>query len=289
MSTANFYRTIVLDGHPRNGDVGWLRLADAKKSGSSDLDYPRGTQLRRVPALPFNASVIVELGVRLARPIPIEDIPDVARTIEALGFASLFLTEWDETADVPDARWSPDALMALTAAATSTSRLEVGTAVCVPTTREPAELARQAYSVAALAGGRFTLGVAAIPTGGEPAPAPSEDDFVGFMTEVWAELSARSESVPPPRIGVRTDSLPQANRHLLAYGDVWMVHASRLQKLTARASDLPDSIFALDVDRENVAQHRWLTAAGVDMALFAVTAHHAVEVIADVETLARRM
>ena len=74
---------------------------------------------------------------------------DNAGRIEALGFDSL----WMATI------YNYDALTALTAIATATSSIELGTAVVATHPRHPMAMAQQALTASAACNGRFTLGI----------------------------------------------------------------------------------------------------------------------------------
>ncbi|MTD15106.1 TIGR03619 family F420-dependent LLM class oxidoreductase [Nakamurella sp. YIM 132087] len=103
-------------------------------------------------------------------------VAEVAASLEQAGFDSLWVSDHVALPGTvrsyypfePDgiARWPTDtpyveALIALTAAATVTSRVRLGTAVLVLPQRNPVLLAKQAASIDALAPGRLSLGVGA--------------------------------------------------------------------------------------------------------------------------------
>ena len=79
----------------------------------------------------------------------IDGFIDLARDVEHRGFASLWLANTR----------GHDAVTAMAIAGRETSKIEVGTAVTPIQPRHPSALAQQALSAAALARGRFTLGV----------------------------------------------------------------------------------------------------------------------------------
>lgn len=74
---------------------------------------------------------------------------DNARHIESLGFDSL----WMATI------YNYDALTALAAIGSTTSRIELGTCVVATHPRHPMSMAQQALTASAACGGRFTLGI----------------------------------------------------------------------------------------------------------------------------------
>jgi alkanesulfonate monooxygenase SsuD/methylene tetrahydromethanopterin reductase-like flavin-dependent oxidoreductase (luciferase family) len=81
-------------------------------------------------------------------------ILDYARRIEASGFPAIWVTD-------SFGRGHPtlDPLVALSALAAATKRIELGTAVLQVPVRHPVELAHRVQSVQALSGGRLRLGV----------------------------------------------------------------------------------------------------------------------------------
>jgi probable F420-dependent oxidoreductase len=103
-------------------------------------------------------------------------IPAMARTLEAAGFASLWVTDhvvlpasmnsWYPFAADGKATWPSttpyvDALVALSLIAGATERAALGTAVLVLPLRHPVVFAKQAASIDVASGGRLNLGVGA--------------------------------------------------------------------------------------------------------------------------------
>ncbi|MBN1967347.1 MAG: TIGR03617 family F420-dependent LLM class oxidoreductase [Anaerolineae bacterium] len=81
-------------------------------------------------------------------PHDLNAIPDLARTLEAMGFAGVWTPE---TAHNP--------FLPLTLAAYATERLELGTAIAVAFPRSPMITAQLAWDLAVQSGGRFILGL----------------------------------------------------------------------------------------------------------------------------------
>ncbi len=93
---------------------------------------------------------------------------DLAAAVETRGLASLFVLEHThmpvDHAPYPgglpeEYRRLLDPFVALTAAASATRDLRLGTSVCLVAQRDPIILAKEAASLDLLSGGRFTLGV----------------------------------------------------------------------------------------------------------------------------------
>jgi probable F420-dependent oxidoreductase len=97
-------------------------------------------------------------------------ITELARAVEQAGLESLFLTEHTHVPvsrrDVLSEEHSQDARIfdqftALGAAAAVTSRLKLGTGMCIVAQRDPIIVAKQVVTIDHLCGGRFLFGAAA--------------------------------------------------------------------------------------------------------------------------------
>jgi probable F420-dependent oxidoreductase len=98
---------------------------------------------------------------------------EVAREAEARGFESLFapehthipvsrLSPWPGGDQLPEHYWHTlDPFVSLASAATATTRLKVGTGICLVAQRDPVVLAKEVASVDHLSGGRFLFGIGA--------------------------------------------------------------------------------------------------------------------------------
>ena len=114
---------------------------------------------------------------------PLADVPAVAREAERLGLGALWASEL-----------ARDPLLGCAAAAISTERIEIGTAIVVAFGRSPLTVAHAAWELADASGGRFVLGLGSqirphiekrysMPWG---APIPRMRDFVGALRDIWA-------------------------------------------------------------------------------------------------------
>jgi probable F420-dependent oxidoreductase len=106
----------------------------------------------------------VDLGIIKRSGTP--HLPEIARRVEDAGFECLMVTEHTHVpvgsmSDVEARRRAGllDPFVALGAAAAVTSRLKLGTAVCVVTHREPLALAKAVSTLDCVSGGRFILPV----------------------------------------------------------------------------------------------------------------------------------
>jgi probable F420-dependent oxidoreductase len=100
------------------------------------------------------------------------DVVELARAAEQRGFYSLYAPEHTH---IPTGRDTPaptgdeqlgdqylrtlDPFVALTAAATATTRLRVGTGICLVAQRDPIVTAKEVASLDFLSGGRFSFGI----------------------------------------------------------------------------------------------------------------------------------
>lgn len=115
-------------------------------------------------------------------PRTLNEVPELARRIEAYGYSGLWTTE---TAHNP--------FLPLTLAASATQRIDLGTAIAVAFPRSPMVTAQVAWDLAAQSGGRFILGLG---TQVKPhiekrfsttwaAPAPRLREYIEAMRAIW--------------------------------------------------------------------------------------------------------
>jgi len=198
------------------------------------------------------------------------NVVDLGRAAEGLGFESLFLPEHTH---IPTSRRTPrpgggelplpdeyahtlDPFVALGAVAAATSRLKLGTGICLLIQRDPIITAKEVASVDHLSGGRFLFGIGA---GWNREEVESHGttfktrwrllrEQVAAMKAIWAEEEAEfhGELVdfgplwswpkpiqrPHPPILMGGD-LPQTMRRVIEYADEWMPHPGRGEQSTA--------------------------------------------------------
>jgi probable F420-dependent oxidoreductase len=203
----------------------------------------------------------------------------LARMLEERGHESLFFAEhthipairespWPGGPELPSKYWHCyDLFVALTAAATATTRLRVGSGICLVIERDPIVTAKEVASVDHLSGGRFEFGVGAgwnreemRNHGTDPGTRMSlMRERVEAMKEIWMheEASYSGEHVafdriwshpkpaqrPHPPILVGGDG-PTVLERVLAFGDAWFPNYrsgatggifERIDELRARA------------------------------------------------------
>ena len=176
---------------------------------------------------------------------------------EARGFESVFFPEhshipvsrdtpWPTGGDLPlEYSHALDPFVALAAVAATTSRIRVGTAICLVAQRDPITLAKQIASLDFLSGGRFLFGVGAGWNVEEMRNHGTEPgtrwrlvrERVEAMTAIWTMEAAAYHgalvdfdpiwSWPKPVQSPRPPVLvggggPRVLDRVLAYGDEWM-------------------------------------------------------------------
>jgi len=239
---------------------------------------------------------------------------ELAREVEARGFESLFVPEHTH---IPVSRTSPypaggdlpahyahslDPFVALTAAVTVTTRLKVGTGVCLVVERDPITLAKEVASLDHLSGGRFLFGIGGGWNREEMADHGTDPrtrwalmaERVAAMKAIWthdeAEYHGRfvdfdplwqwpkplQRPHPPILLGGAGDRALEA---VLAYADEWTPIYGRPADLPGTLADLrrraaeagrppiPISVFQAPPTHEGLAELREL---GVSRAIFTV-------------------
>jgi probable F420-dependent oxidoreductase len=228
---------------------------------------------------------------------------DFAREVEARGFESVLFPEHTH---IPASRKTPfpsggelpeiyahgmDPFVALTAAAAATTKLRVGTGVCLVVEHDPITLAKQVASLDFVSGGRFLFGI-----GGGWNREEMEDHGTDY-TQRWTLLRERIEAMkalwtqdeatyrgrfvnferawswpkpvqkPHPPVLVGGNGAHTLQR-VIRYGDEWMPivrpgtkygeRIQELQELAAKAGrgPIPVSLFYLASTPESVEEHR---------------------------------
>jgi probable F420-dependent oxidoreductase len=211
----------------------------------------------------------------------------LARMLEERGQESLFFAEHTH---IPASRETPypaggdlpskyshtyDQFVALTAAAAATSRLRIGTGICLVTERDPIVTAKEVASVDHLSGGRFEFGVGAgwnreelRNHGTDPRKrmrvmqerieamkliwtqeeASYHGEYVDF-DRIWSWPKPAQRPHPPILVGGEG---PTVHDRVLAFGDAWFPNygidpeLKRVEELRSRA-ERPIEIHMLGV------------------------------------------
>jgi probable F420-dependent oxidoreductase len=189
---------------------------------------------------------------------------ELARALEARGFESVWAPEHSH---IPSSRRSPfpaggelprkyydvmDPFVSLTAAATATKTLRIGTGVCLVIQRDTIQTAKLVASLDQVSGGRFLFGV-----GGGWNAEEMEDHGTEFATrfrklreqiaamkEIWTspepEFAGAFVSFPKMRSWPKPvqkphppilvgGAFPYGARRAIRYGDGWIPHGRRPQ------------------------------------------------------------
>ncbi len=257
------------------------------------------------------------------------DVMELARVLEERGFESLFLADhthipvsrrspWPGGPELPRHYWHTlDPFVALAAAAAVTSRIRLGTGICLVVERDPIITAKEVASLDLLSGGRAILGVGA-GWNGEEMENHGTDFATRFrllrervlaMREVWTsdEAEFHGELVdfdpiwswpkpvqrphPPVLVG---GSGAGTLRRVVDYGDGWMPIPGRgsiveripeLQELAAAAGrpPIPVTIYGAPPDPATLDHYR---AAGVSRCVFVVPSVAREEALPELDRLA---
>jgi probable F420-dependent oxidoreductase len=189
---------------------------------------------------------------------------DLAQALEARGFESIWAPEHSH---IPTSRRSPyggggelpkqyydvmDPFVSLSAAASVTKTIKLGTGVCLIIQRDPIQTAKSVASLDQVSGGRFLFGIGGGWNAEEMADHGTEfktrfklmRERVEAMKEIWTKDAAEyhgelvefgpmaawpkpvQKPHPPVIVG---GAFPHAARRALRYGDGWIPNASRAQ------------------------------------------------------------
>ena len=250
--------------------------------------------------------------------------PDVlARAAEERGYESLFFTEhthiptsrespWPGGADLPDKyRRTHDPFVALSFAAAATTRLTIGTSVCLVIEHDPIVLAKQVASLDVLSGGRVVFGVGAGWNKEEMRNHGTDPDTrhgnmrerVEAMKTIWTSEEAEYHGKhvdfdpiwqwpkplqsphPPVFIG---GNGPRVLDRVLRYGDGWMPNMKDLETLPPRIAELRERAGArvpVTYYGGKPETYDFLREAGVDRALYVLESGSEADVLASIPSL----
>ncbi len=150
-------------------------------------------------------------------------VDELARAAEERGFESLWLPEhthipvsrrspWPGGPDLPREYWhTHDLFVALAVAAAVTTRLKVGSGICLLVERDPITTAKEVASLDALSGGRFLFGI-----GGGWNAEEMEDHGTDFRTR-WRLLRERVLAMKK----IWTEDEPAFEGELVRFPPLW--------------------------------------------------------------------
>ncbi len=250
------------------------------------------------------------------------DVVALGRALEERGFESLFVPEhthiptsrrspWPGGSDLPEEyKHTLDPFVALGAVAAATSRLRLGTGICLVVERDPIVTAKEVATLDLISSGRFLFGVGGgwnreemEDHGTDPRTrfrlmrerilamkaiwtqdaAEFHGDFVDF-DPLWSWPKPVQQPHPPVIVG---GNGPGVLDRVLEYGDGWMPNAGRgrvregVAELARRAGEagrdpIPVSIFGARPEPQTVDDY---LAMGVERCLFVVPPKPAGEVL----------
>jgi probable F420-dependent oxidoreductase len=257
--------------------------------------------------------------------------PELGRAVEDRGFDSLFCAEHSHipvastrTDGKPVRPYADtfDPFVALSAVAAVTTRIKLGTGVCLVIERDPITLAKEVASLDRLSDGRFLFGVGAGWNRAEMANHGTDPrtrmallaDRIRAMREIWTaeEAEYHGEYVefgpmwswpkpvqrphPPVLVG---GNGPGTEDRVLAFGDEWLPQSGpladmaefrrRVTALRQRAADagrgrIPVTVFGVPPDKGLLAEFE---AAGADRCLLALARLDASQMLAALDDWAR--
>ena len=262
---------------------------------------------------------------------------ELGRALEERGFESLWAPEHSH---IPLSRQSPfpqggdlpkkyydvmDPFVTLAAAAAATTRLKVGTGICLVVQRDPIQTAKQVASLDQVSGGRFLFGIGAGWNAEEMADHGTVfasrfklmRERVEAMKAIWTQSKPEyhgefvafapmmtwpkpiQKPHPPVIVG---GAYPYGARRAIAYGDGWVPHARRpaygdvlnllpdFKKMaTAVGRDpatIPITIFGVAEDQELIKRYR---DAGVARLVFNLPSAQSDEVLPLLDRCAQLM
>jgi probable F420-dependent oxidoreductase len=250
------------------------------------------------------------------------NVVELGRALEERGFESLFVPEhthiptsrlspWPGGAELPEEyRHILDPFVALGAVAGATSRLLLGTGICLVVERHPIVTAKEVATLDLVSGGRFLFGVGggwnreemenhgtdprsrfrlmrerilAMKAMWTEEEAEFHGDFVDFDS-LWSWPKPVQQPHPPVIVG---GNGPGVLDRVLEYGDGWMPNAGRgrvregMAELARRTEDagrgpIPVTLFGARPEPQTVDDYR---AMGVQRCLFAVPSKPADDVL----------
>ena len=262
-------------------------------------------------------------------------MPDLARAAEERGFESLWVSEhshipvsrrtpWPGGAELPKMYCDTlDPFVALAAAAAVTTRIKLGTGICLVVERDPIHTAKQVASIDQVSGGRFLFGIGGGWNAEEMENHGTQPDQrfkllrerIEAMKAIWTEDEAEyhgqfvdfdpifmwpkpiQKPHPPIHVG---GGFPGGARRAIRYGDGWFPIGGRdgdiaerlaqFQEMTQEAGRDPAalevSVFGAAPNEDAMARYR---DAGVSRVVMMLPPAESEEVLPILDAHARVM
>ena len=281
----------------------------------------------------------MKIGLMHVTPYSKADPAIVAKRAEDLGFESYWVgdhtiipvtssAQYPGAGEgrVPDFLWQlPDPLITLARAGATTSRIKLGTGVCLVPERNPILTAKQVATLDESSGGRVLLGIgggwnpeeSAILGGDFEHRWSQVKDYIGAMKVLWqneiSEYQGRYVSFPPvrcfpkpaskphPPILIGSVNNPRALRRVAEWGDGWIPvvqsvgeFAEGVERIKAIAAEtgrdpntLDFTVFGGEKQWRSAEEIREFERAGADRVVLWLKHENLNTVLSDMEDLAR--
>ena len=135
----------------------------------------------------------VRLGTIVLQTKPWSAMDQAFRTVEEIGYDVVYVAD-HLTHPTISGRWLADGFTTLAAAATTTSRLDLGTLVTSAAIRNPVALARAAATIDDISGGRLVLGLGA-GTAGDAAADHGTTPTTRELTERFGDVVTALDAI----------------------------------------------------------------------------------------------
>ena len=152
----------------------------------------------------------MRFGVAFFPAMPVDEVVDIGRLAESLGYADLW---------IPDQSFHHDPFLLLARCAQATSSIRLGVAVTNPVSRHPVQIARAAATLDQITGGRFILGLGAgnrtkvLPALGLPIdrPAARIEEAIDVCRRLFRgeRVSLKGLTLSLTEVGLEMDASPE--------------------------------------------------------------------------------
>jgi probable F420-dependent oxidoreductase len=284
----------------------------------------------------------MDIGLMHVTPNSTADPAKVARRAEELGFESYWVGDHTivpvrSSIPYPGAKHDgqepfyvsqlPDPFIALARAGATTSRIKLGTGICLVPERNPILTAKQVATLDDACGGRFLFGIGAgwnreesTILGGDFDHRWSQiKDYVAAMKVLWreelSEYHGRYVDFPPvkcfpkparkphPPVLIGSISSPHALKRVAEWGDGWIPVVSTVEQFAAGVTEVkalakaarrnPDgfdfTVFALEQQWRTKPELTALHQAGANRVILWVLRHDLKSILSELEELARKV
>jgi len=284
----------------------------------------------------------MDIGLMHVTPNSAADPAKVAKRAEELGFESYWVGDHTIVpvhSSIPypgtkhDGREPfyvsqlPDPLIALARAGATTSRIKLGTGICLVPERNPILTAKQIATLDDACGGRFLFGIGAgwnreesTILGGDFDHRWSQiKDYIAAMKVLWhdeiSEYHGRYVDFPPvrcfpkpahkphPPVLIGSISSPHALKRVAEWGDGWIPVVSTVDQFAAGVTEVKAlakaagrdpgafdfTVFALEHQWRTKPELQALQQAGANRVVLWILRHDLKSILSEIEELARKV